>query len=164
MHAVTGCDERTTRKWKWFILRFLVHLPLVRFFSGGLLLFFTNQIFFQIRWENRNRFDNGSRCRISVDGTDFVIQEPQPWDSRWYSHKHNGPGFRYEIGVLIQGCDIVWVSGPYPCGEWPDLRIARDALIYMLDEGEYAIGDSGYHDGGNYFMTPTGKKNVVWNE
>ena len=43
---------------------------------------------------------------ISVDGTDCRIYEPEPFDTKWYSHKFNGPGLRYEIGVCIVSGNI----------------------------------------------------------
>ena len=64
--------------------------------------------------------DPGQRCKITVDGTDFRIQEPSPFDPKWYSHKFRGPGLRYEIGVCIKTGWIVWVNGPFPAGAWPD--------------------------------------------
>jgi hypothetical protein len=36
--------------------------------------------------------DNGSKCHVSVDGTDFRIHEPSPFSPRWYSHKFKGAG------------------------------------------------------------------------
>ena len=39
-------------------------------------------------------FDNGSQCLVTVDGTDFRIKEPQPFDSKWLSEKFNGPGVK----------------------------------------------------------------------
>lgn len=100
--------------------------------------------------------DNGSICKISVDGTDFRIYEPKPFDSMWYSHKFRGPGVRYEVGVCIQTGWIVWINGPFPCGTWPDLRIARSALIDALDSGEKYLADGGYKDGGVFAVTPNG--------
>lgn len=82
--------------------------------------------------------------------------EQMPFWKGWFSHKHNGPGVRYEVGLCIQTGWIVWINGPFPCGEWPDLRIARESLIYMLDEDEYYVADGGYYDGGNFSVTPTG--------
>ena len=99
---------------------------------------------------------NGSTCLISADGTDFGIQEPQPFSSMWYSHKINGPGVRYEVAVCIQTGWIVWVNGPFPCGDWPDLAIARHVLHHMLDEGELYIADSGYRAVGGRAITPNG--------
>ena len=52
------------------------------------------------------------------------------------------------------------VNGPYPAGAWPDLRIARDLLVYKLaasdTEGEVALADGGYQGGYEFFETPTG--------
>jgi hypothetical protein len=111
----------------------------------------------QIVWENRNLgANNGCRARVTVDGTDFRIFEPIPFHVKWFSHKFNGPGLRYEIGISIQTGDIVWVHGPFRCGEWPDLRIAREALIYALDPGEMYLADGGYYDGNNWSDTPNG--------
>lgn len=103
--------------------------------------------------------DNGSICRVTIDGVDFRILEPTPFSPCWYSHKHNGPGVRYEIGLCIQTGWIVWVNGPFPCGEWPDLRIARESLIFALDDEEMYCADGGYSDGAQYAETPTGLNN-----
>jgi hypothetical protein len=113
----------------------------------------------KIEWRNRYMNDNGSICLVSVDGTDFRIFEQFPFDPKWYSHKFNGPGIRYEVGICIQTGWIVWVNGPYPCGEWPDIQIARDWLIYELDRGEKYLGDGGYFDGNQWSETPTGLNN-----
>jgi hypothetical protein len=66
---------------------------------------------------------------------------------------------RYEIGLSIQAGWIVWVNGPFACGEWPDLRIARESLIFSLDDGEMYCADGGYQDGRQYSETPTGMNN-----
>lgn len=114
----------------------------------------------QIKFENRNRKDNGSICRVTLDGTDFQIQEPAPFDPKWFSHKFKGPGVRYEVGICIQTSEIVWFNGPYPCGAWPDLRIARNEVIFLLDENEKILADGGYADDGQFFDTPTGQNNA----
>ena len=85
-----------------------------------------------------------STCYVSVDGTDFKINEPSPWSEKWYSHKFNGPGLRYEIAVSIQAGEISWINGPYPCGEYSDLKIFRSELIHALDPGEKVVADKGY--------------------
>ena len=77
--------------------------------------------------------DNGSRCKITVDGTDFRIREPHPFNKeRWFSKKFKGPGVRYEVGICIQTGWIVWLNGPFPCGEFPDLKIAKMELVHMF--------------------------------
>ena len=95
------------------------------------------------------------KVRMSVDGTDFRIREPSPFSPIWHSHKFRGPGLRYEVGVGICSGGIVWVNGPFPCGSWPDLNIARDGLVNFLEEGEKVIADGGY-GGDSHFLTPTG--------
>jgi hypothetical protein len=100
--------------------------------------------------------DNGSRCKISVDGTDCPINEPGEFSSRWYSHKFKGPGLRYEICICIQTGWIVWKNGPYPCGPFPDLTIARHKLHGAMDEGEMYVADRGCKDDWEYGDCPTG--------
>lgn len=78
----------------------------------------------------------------SVDGTDCPIQEPRPFDTKWYSHKLNGPGVRYEIGLSGRGL-IIWVHGPFRCGEMNDLSIFRSRLQHVLGD-ESVIADSIY--------------------
>jgi hypothetical protein len=99
--------------------------------------------------------DNGSTCLVTVDGTDFRICEPTNFDKKWFSHKFNGPGVRYEIGICIQTGWIVWINGPFPCGT-PDLCIARNALIFELDQDEMYLADGGYNDGNQFSVTPSG--------
>lgn len=49
----------------------------------------------------------------------------------------------------------MWAYGGFPCGEWPDLRLARSAFVLGLREGEKAIADRGYNDP-DYFDFPNG--------
>jgi hypothetical protein len=72
--------------------------------------------------------------------------EPTEFDPKWRSHKFNGPGLRYEVALCIRTGHIVWVNGGLPCGEWPDLRLARNAFIDRLQPGERALVDQGYRD------------------
>lgn len=103
--------------------------------------------------------DNGSICLVTADGTDCPILEQYPFDEKWYSHKFNGPGVRYEVAICLQTGWIVWVNGPYPCGEWTDLKISRDGLIFMLDRGEKFLADGIYNDGSGWSETPSGLNN-----
>ena len=83
---------------------------------------------------------------MSVDGTDFLIFEPSPFWTGWYSHKFNGPALRYEIAICIQTGQIVWVHGPFPAGAWSDISIFRHALKKLLEKGERVEADNGYGD------------------
>lgn len=106
--------------------------------------------------------DNGSRCTMTLDGTDCPIQEPGSttgnFSPRWYCHKTHGPGIRYEVGVSLQCGDVVWVNGPFPCGSYPDLKIARLMVVHKLLPNEKIVADSGYRDR-SYFDIPTGLNN-----
>jgi len=62
----------------------------------------------------------------------------------WFSHKFNGPGLRYELGVCIQTGDIVWIAGPFPAGDYPDVTIFELGMMDSLDEGETVEADGGY--------------------
>ena len=54
----------------------------------------------------------------------------------WYSHKFNGPGLRYEIGVCIISGDIVWVNRPFPCGMFSDYMIFKMGIRHYLKDNE----------------------------
>ena len=81
---------------------------------------------------------------MSVDGTDFKIQEPSPFWKGWYSHKFKGPAVRYEVAICIATGDIVWINGPYPAGFFSDLRIFRFVLKGLLYPWEMVEVDLGY--------------------
>ena len=98
--------------------------------------------------------NNGSECLMTVDGTDFRIQEPSPFDRIWYSHKFNATALRYELGVCIQTGWIVWAGGSYPPGDFPDLEIFRLYLKDRLQYGERVETDEGY-SGDWKVRTPT---------
>ena len=71
------------------------------------LLFFSKKIV----WENRKLRDMGNDCFVSVDGVDFEITEPYPyervWSKRWFTPKFKGPGVRYEVAICILTGEIV---------------------------------------------------------
>ena len=82
-----------------------------------------------------------------MDGTDFETVEYVPFNPARRSHKLNRPGLRYEVAISIATCFIVHINGPFLCGEWPDLRIARSWLHRKLRGNEYYLADSGYRCG-----------------
>lgn len=118
----------------------------------------------QLEWENRyDNAPNGTTTFVSLDGTDFRIMEPTEFSTRWYSHKFRGPGLRYEVGLCITTGHIVWAHGGLPCGEWPDITLARDVFIHLLDPGEKTLADGGYRNS-DYFENPNGdqhKKKIL---
>jgi len=83
---------------------------------------------------------------MTVDGTDFPIKEPQPFSSKWCSHKHKRAGLRCEVGVCIQTGDIVWAYGPFAAGRWSDLKIFRCKLKGLLLANELVEADGTCRD------------------
>ena len=127
---------------------------------------FLNVCFFthKIDWDRRKLKDTGNDCLISVDGVDFEIREPFPyekeWSKRWYSSKFKGPGLRYEIGLSILGGDIVWTNGPFACGKYTDWKIFKEGgLMSHLDENERVEADDGYLAGDPKYVK---SKSGVW--
>lgn len=51
---------------------------------------------------------------------------------------------KYEVAICILTGEIVWIMGPFPCGDWHDVNVFRFALKQMLDEGERVEADDGY--------------------
>ena len=97
-----------------------------------------------INLNNRFKDQNGSQCLLSVDGTDFRINEPSPFSRLWYSHKFNHAALRYEVAICIQTGEIVWINGPFAAGAWPDINIFRGWLKKYLLPGERVEADGGY--------------------
>ena len=90
-----------------------------------------------ILWENHHINDIHNDAMMSVGGTDIAVPQFKPFWKGWYSHKLNGPGARWEVGLSIQSRHIV-------CGHWPDLNIFRHAMISCLHDDEKAEADDGY--------------------
>ena len=84
-----------------------------------------------------------SHVKATVDGTDCQIEEPTPFTPVRYSHKFKGSGIRYELALSLFDDKIVSVTGPYPCGKYPDMTISRSFLLKQLDDGEKVIADKG---------------------
>lgn len=83
---------------------------------------------------------------VSVDGTDFPINEPQPFSPSWYSHKFHGPGVRYEIGLSVASGRIIWVNGSFKCGAFPDNKSFCIDMKNCPRSDESVIADCGYTD------------------
>ena len=93
--------------------------------------------------------DPGQRCKITMDCTDFHIQEPAPFNPKWYSHKFKGPGLEYKIGV----CGGLFGS----MGHSP--QVAHSGINHHLDDHECYVGDRGYHNGQQWAEMSTGHNN-----
>lgn len=100
--------------------------------------------------------DPGQICKVTVDGTDFRIEEQFPFSKKWFSFKFKGPGLRYEVAICIKTGWIVWINGPFPPGDWTDEMIAQEALIHNLDDEEMFCADRGYKSLKHSAKIPTG--------
>ena len=83
----------------------------------------------------------GNDARVTIDGTDMHCE--LRFDKRFYSHKFNKGGLKYELGLCIRSGSIVWINGPFRCG-MPDITVSRQAILYALSEGERVEADLGY--------------------
>lgn len=108
----------------------------------------------KVKWEDRKKnARHGQIAFTSLDGVDFEINEPTPFSPKWYSHKFKASGLRYEIGLCIRTGHIVWGNGGYPCGDWPDLKIARQIFVNFLEPNEKSLADKGYNDLKYFILT-----------
>ena len=84
--------------------------------------------------------------RVKVDGPDFQIADPSPFNPAWYSHKSNGAGFMYEKRNTAEDVTLVWAHGPFPAGEYLDLKSFKLGMRCVLDPGESVIADETYNN------------------
>jgi hypothetical protein len=161
-----GVDEDTFRDHIWVVIRAiascksrlvsLILMTVTLKFYSMLLLYLTKQ---KIKFEKRLEKRNGSMCNLTVDGTDFRIQQMVPFWKGWFSHKFKGPGLRYEVGLNIQTGCICWINGPFAPGVWNDLQIFRLKLKTLLPPGEKVEADDGYR-GDERVSTPMDARNM----
>ena len=99
---------------------------------------------------------------MTVDGTDFRIpqQGSATAGNAFASHKYAGKSaLRYELGVSIQGGDLVWIQGPYPAGAFTDIVIFNKVLRNFLDPGERVEADKGYAGHADKIVCPANAGN-----
>lgn len=158
--SIFKCDEKTYRVRVWRVIESLAFLKVVRWFGHLFILHVIISFLSKVKWENRKHNSvQGQTCFTSLDGVDFKINEPSPFNPSYYSHKFKSAGLRYEIGLCLRTGEIVWAHGGFPCGAYPDLKIAKDLFIQFLDENEKTMADKGYNDR-NYFILPNEQNNV----
>lgn len=50
----------------------------------------------------------------------------------------------------------MWVHGGYPCGLYPDLKLAREAYVLLVNPGKLTVADKCYNDA-IYFIPKTAR-------
>jgi hypothetical protein len=119
------------------------NLPVV---GNNFICCITNTICKHIDWNDRfENFKPGNCAAVTVDCTDFHVLETYPFEKGLWLF--NRPGLRYEIGVCIATGLIVWLNGPYLPQQMNDLSIFQHRMMWALTDGEWIVGDQGYHDG-----------------
>jgi len=123
-------DAKTFRKWSWYFLEKIASLK-------------PDVIQVDKRFEGYTP-SSGTTCLMSVDGIDCMVNEPWPFDKKWYSQKFNGPAVKYEVGVCIKTGHIVWASGPF-VGSASDGTIFAEGLGngILMDDEDVEV-DAGY--------------------
>lgn len=77
---------------------------------------------------------------VSVDCTDCPIEEPRPFDRKWFSQKSKSAGVKYEVAIDVLTGNVVWVNGPFKASK-SDVTIFREGLKNLLPEGKLVVGD-----------------------
>ena len=99
--------------------------------------------------------DKGNQALVTINSADMRCE--MGFNKKFYSHKFNGNGVRYEVGVCIATGEIVWISGPFRCGI-KDLTVSREGGLLggALEEGEMVETDCGYEGEKWFIKTPSG--------
>ena len=85
--------RKTFREWVWRFVDAIFYLDVVSLhFCDFPLKRPSHPFVFKVRMENRFMNDNGSRCKLTIDGMDVFIREQRPFCPKWWSHKSNDRG------------------------------------------------------------------------
>ena len=118
-----------------------------------------SQVNMSERWDEWDVLDPS----VSIDGVDCYRSEHQPLNRAYYSHKLNHAGLRYLIALSMGSGrkKIVWWGGGVPCGSNPDLTLAREIFVQLLEPRERALADLGFQDP-RFFKTPIARPQTDW--
>lgn len=151
--AMADCDEKTFRKWCWFYVEAIADLDVDVVSCCVVLAVVPSSTpnycfsFIQIKWQNRFKDDTGDTALVYVDGKDFacnqVLRLRRSERRKWYTHKYNHFGIKYEIATCIKTGDVVHYYGPVRAAIH-DLTLFRSFLRKKLGHGERVLADRGY--------------------
>ena len=97
---------------------------------------------------------DGQIAFLSLDGVDFEVYEPNPFNKKWYSHKFNRAGLRYEIGICINTGHICWIGGGIRAGQCNDLQLAERSFVTRLLPNERVVADKIYTSNKTFIGPP----------
>ncbi|TPX41957.1 hypothetical protein CcCBS67573_g10545 [Chytriomyces confervae] len=66
----------------------------------------------------------------------MLVTEAHPLDKQLFSHKFKHAGYRYQVAVALGSSQIVYMGGGVPCGKWPDLKMARETILHLIEPEE----------------------------
>ena len=93
---------------------------------------------------------------MTIDGTDFQILQKGivKKGNAYASHKYTGKSALYKLGVDILTGNLVWIQGPYPAGNFTDIKIFNKVLRNFLEPGEQVEANEGYRGNPNKIKCP----------
>ena len=86
----------------------------------------------------------GNDCLLQVDATDCKTMNQGACLEAFFSFKFKSSGLRYELGLNIRTGDLCWLCGPFPPGDWIDVKIFCSTLKLRLGKNERVETDDGY--------------------
>jgi hypothetical protein len=104
---------------------------------------------------------------MSVDGTHCPIEDPRPFSKKWSSHKLGGkPSVIYEIDHNINQSKVIWVSAPFPPGQFNNLQDFSQGLKDKIPVGKQSIADDGYKGEAECISTKNkfDPREIAWHE
>ena len=96
------------------------------------------------RFKNAPQSNKGLRkcALLTGDCSDFHIDEPSPWNTKWYSKKFNGPGLKYLVAIAIYSKNICFAEGPRCAGSGDESTFYKQTLLPKLPNEPIEV-DSG---------------------
>ena len=83
---------------------------------------------------------------LTGECSNFHIDEPSPWNPKWYLEKFNGPGLKYLVAIAIYSDNICFAEGPQCAGSGDENTFYKETLLPSIPENEPVEVDSGPGD------------------
>lgn len=107
--TLVSTTPKAYRMWVWILIESLSQIPCCMFYQPllsyvklyGLTRVLLYHFFWIFNWEHRTRGACLEGALVSVSRTDVSILERTPLHTKWFPHKLNMCGLRYEIGSCI---------------------------------------------------------------
>ena len=127
----------------------------LRYLQGSELWYWKRKIAALIKkvvvWSPELDSDETEIMAISVDCVNFRAWEKKHptlnKDPKFYDHKHNSCGFKYEIALRVYEPKFAWIKGPIRCGKGDREVFKEDGLREKMRSGhgnKMGIADGGY--------------------